>query len=449
MPRRRIRAFPAIERTMIVKWAIAASFFLIDLTGCVPLASPVLEGAESYHDVLATNSNVTLVDNILRARDFAPLNISDLSTITGALSFTGSLTGNVPFGPLNGSNTPRTLSSMLTGSSTPTFTMAPLNTEGFTVNLIQPISPQYVVHRWHSGADHQFLLRMFIKWIRYYGGRECLNTPGENCFLELGPEVDVKSVTILDPIGPEYGISSSQTMVQSLQFLTGLGDAQYHVGNTATGNLQLYRIYPGQVIICVPAVTGAAPRSRTQNLRALKQTLKPTPSAAPPAPTGTGASSARPSPTPSPGGGTAQVTATAALQVHRISAILDNSEEACNADQVVLPRSTEEDIERASKTFAHVEWRSTSELFQYLGAIVHEGSLSRNIGDHNTLRNTFDLVKNQPGGGFITVAYRGDTYTVVGDNSFLALQMLSELVNLSKISSDIPVSSPTLFLPIP
>ena len=49
----------------------------------------------------------------------------------------------------------------------------------------------------------------------------------------------------------------------------------------------------------------------------------------------------------------------------------------------------------------------------------------------------------------------GDWLLLAGDVGELypdiewALRILSELVNLSKVSSDIPVTSPTLFLPIP
>src|SRR5271170_8060667 len=163
---------------MTSKVAVLVLSGLVASAGCVPLASPVLNSANSYQNVLADNSNSTLLENVIRVSFYAPLNISDLSSITGALTFSASLTGGVPFGP-NNSTISRTLTGMLSGGSTPTFTMAPLNTEGFTLNLIQPISPQYLVSKWRSGSDQRNLLKMFIKWVKEYQDKNdgCINSP--------------------------------------------------------------------------------------------------------------------------------------------------------------------------------------------------------------------------------------------------------------------------------
>lgn len=102
-----------------------------------------------------------------------------------------------------------------------------------------------------------------------------------NC-LDYLPKFDkVKSITILEPIGPEYSVADvpngqvqntidsnnhitgkmqttpfadpqSQTVLSGLNLVTQQADGQYHVGNAEDGNLQLYRIYSGQVILCTP-----------------------------------------------------------------------------------------------------------------------------------------------------------------------------------------------------
>jgi len=59
---------------------------------------------------------------------------------------------------------------------------------------------------------------------------------------------------------------------------------------------------------------------------------------------------------------------TAALQAGRVSAIVDAG--GCNTDQIVLTKFSERDFETVSQNFIHIQWRSVSEVFDYLGAIL-------------------------------------------------------------------------------
>src|SRR6202012_5588698 len=90
-----------------------------------------------------------------------------LSTITGALNFQAGVGNAAAFNGPNGTG-PRfttTTTPAVATSSSPTWSMASLNTRGFMLGIIQPISPMYVVSKWDTGIDREFLLRLLIKSI--------------------------------------------------------------------------------------------------------------------------------------------------------------------------------------------------------------------------------------------------------------------------------------------
>jgi hypothetical protein len=62
-------------------------------------ALSVKETARHYSDVMDDFADQALLANVLRARDYAPMNFHDLSTITVALSLSGTVRFAVAFGP--------------------------------------------------------------------------------------------------------------------------------------------------------------------------------------------------------------------------------------------------------------------------------------------------------------------------------------------------------------
>jgi hypothetical protein len=471
--------------------AIVSGLSVPTLTFCNPLSGPVLDAAQDYHDVMATNSDQILVDNILRASYEAPLNLTDLATITGVLSASGTLSASFPFP--HGSSNPISLSPSITASSTPTFTMVPLNTNGFTVGIIQPMAPQTLVQLWNSdyGLDfHTFLLRLFIKFVnlepdptKTLGNRSCVNLPDadtqSDCltwFLQLKPH----SVTVLEPLGPTFGLDK----VTPVKNLVGITNGDYRVGNVTSGEFQLYEVYTGQVVLCTSNAAIARSKKLIQTSRALQRQVRarrppPPPSEVqrllelpnselqlfattqalrgnkPPSgnagPSSASSTSGQGTGAPSSGshGAQTQTTVNTVLQQNRISAIFNDVDEACRQDQVVLPRTTEEDFATATADFAHVDMRSTAELITYLGAVVDYQRHSPNSEILAITKDTFALAENPPVDTFIKVPYRGKIYGVTGKYSMRALQILSELLNEAKVSSDIQATSPALFLPIP
>lgn len=222
-----------------------------------------------YSEIMDDFTDRTLLANILRARDNAPLNFSDLSAITGAFSLTSSLTGSVPFGPLSG--TPNSyqysVSPTFGGTSSPVLTLGTLNTQGFIMTMIQPISTTYVLSKWDT-YPHELLLYLFVKAIRLpyeYDNatdsslrrvhRNDPDSPADlddfkklvNALVDDG-NVDMKSLLILDPLGDPVPICRTIQATTPTPSQPGGGSATG--GNAAPTT-------PGNPLLSVDPLTGA------------------------------------------------------------------------------------------------------------------------------------------------------------------------------------------------
>lgn len=143
---------------------------LLGVAGCdaLTLKPAVRDGAVEYGVAMSEFTDKALLTNILRARDYAPLNFNDLSSITGSFSASGSLGYTIPLGPGPFSNKASISSGTgLQYSVSPSITMSNLNSQAFMMTMIQPISQTYVLSKWNEGYDHQLLLYLFVKSIKF------------------------------------------------------------------------------------------------------------------------------------------------------------------------------------------------------------------------------------------------------------------------------------------
>jgi hypothetical protein len=193
-------------------------------SGCVswipvhPLTPAVAESASRYSEVMANFSDQALLANILRAKDNMPLNFNDLSAISGSFSLSDTLGFTIPFGPLTGpanqgsTTYKNSATPSITGTSSPTITVGTLNTQGFMMTMIQPISTTYILSKWNS-HPHELLLYLFIKSIRFpnESGPHRNNPDDDAAFTDFSSlvsdmigtdgDVDLKSLMVLDPLG--------------------------------------------------------------------------------------------------------------------------------------------------------------------------------------------------------------------------------------------------------
>jgi hypothetical protein len=500
--------------------------------GCVSvpsaLAPAVNESADDYAQAINDFSDKALLSNVLRARDFAPLNFSDLSSITGSVALQASVGLNVPFGAAHGSSVRSAATAGVQETASPVLTLGTLNTQGFMMTMIQPVSPAYVLSKWNSGYDKQFLLYLFVKSVSFaQSDTPILNDPDrpENMarFVRLindlsYSEVDLKTISLLDPIGRPFpigflsknetvtknGANPTQTIttssdVAAMTFLNTINDGQLHTGNAPCptpgqfGCAQLYKQYPGQVVLCVNAefdpenqtyrfgehVVTAPPESAARkNAEAAKtpeqiSRLRAAPTlksiqlatnanadngalAGQNAPGTTSASAVGGNGTANSGNNGNMLQMGMALQPGRVSAILTRAD--CGTDEIVLSPEPEELLAASTQKFAHIQWRSIAEIIQYLGAIARQEGNPQQIpywthAGNSERETVFTL--NEGAAGRISVRFRGKDYAVPGetkdeaphDHGLQALSILNELISTAKISGNLPVTQTLQVVP--
>jgi hypothetical protein len=500
---------------------LLVSTVFMSICSCTQLSSlsPAVEAdTVAYNDALGNIQDQVLLDNIIKAKYYAPLNLSQLSSISGSLNLSGTLGFTLPFGPASESRmimnaTSGTTTSggaqyqatpSITASTTPTYTVTPLNTSGFTTAIIQQVQPSFVQALHQQGIPPEVLLSLFIKEIDLPDGsgriRRFVNNPDRpedvEAFKDLlmtlmDRRLTMKTVDVMEPVGPDFDLHVATTGTsqlttyaspsnpnkkdctgpdpdpaatianpsragknvgcsafltneafpkqqsnadqQGFSMITNSGDGQYHVGNVSNSHGHLYRVYPGQLLLCVddPQITllgvgsfrippgpveeydlrryrrGAAlvvPTSQPQSLirlaayrpanilsdvpfgihriaatESLTQIQPLTslgtgaggspPPSSTPSSAGSGKGAQGASPAGSNSSGASNQGAVVALQAQRMSAIVWGG--ACQRNEIILPDSIDErGLSEESKRFVYIYWRSLWDVFQYLGAVL-------------------------------------------------------------------------------
>jgi hypothetical protein len=464
-----------------VNRSVAIMLGLLGLTSCA-LGPAIDQEAGGYSAVMSNFPDEVMLTNILRAKDYAAAHLSDLSSISGSLSAQAGVNGTFPFGAPPGiASATNSIMPSLQYNNSPTFNTSPLNTQGFALSFLQPISPTYVVSKWNT-LPKDLLLLLFAKYIRFADGQEYINDPddavGMSKYLDflnrIRGSARLKSMTVLEPIGPILDPTKSNQG----SAITTITNGQLYVGNAGPRdpsgvgykNVQYYKEYPQQVVLCLdqatvpdqiyyePTAEAPAAAGGGAGIKAFHGGgAKPPAAGAAAGGTGTNAAgSPNKSASPSPSAGTAMPAVTAALQSDRLSAILKLDE--CKSEQIVLKATTEEAFSKDSQKFADIEWRSTAELFQYLGAVIRR----QDDPDWGLVKWPWTGVgvvhvevpfRIQHTSGLINITYMGQPYSVASevaspwDHSLQTLTMLNELVNVSKVSSDIPVQQVFRIIP--
>jgi hypothetical protein len=420
--------------------AVVVAAFVWVLCAC-SMATSIQRDALDYNAGVANYNDQMLMYTILRARDDAPINLLALSTINGAVTLQGGLGAAAGYQNVNGTTVAHgftgSLTPSITAGSSPTWSMASLNTQGFTLGIIQPISPMYVVSKWSTGLDREFLLRLFIKSINLKeanGYHEYLNDPNSPAAMagfsaklhSWFPGISMRALTVLEPLGPSLdpstvtSVSTSRdesgkspvssriektdmvngantSLLGAYEYLMPLSGGPFYVGNAAprTPNgalrLQLYREYPQQVVLCVPRTElGTQPltsssvplgdqeeeeEAMSSYALALKAAAKNGAGKGPESSAPTSGSASNVGPNGNQNLHPQPVgSLSSSLKVDRVAAVLPI--DACGQHELVLPAYTEEDNAKDSGTYSHVEWRSIAEVIDYLGALLR----TRNAG---------------------------------------------------------------------
>ena len=282
----------AIAGLAAVSLAACSFWPLEQVTSLSPAVGADMVG---YNRATGDASDPILLANVLRAEYRAPLDLGQLSSLSGTLSLQGTLGFTLPFGHGASSGKPNNAQNVampsVMGSTTPIYTYTPLDTQGFILSILQPVQGSYVLTQWQAGVSREMLLMLFVKEIDFPADanyqntyhvytKRYINDPDDPArliafrnvvgkMLEAGAEL--KAIDILDPIGPPFSLHASVSTTDSTHatttspatmsdqtgfgLITSQNDYQYHVGNAPKEKLpdagQLYRVYAGQVELCV------------------------------------------------------------------------------------------------------------------------------------------------------------------------------------------------------
>jgi hypothetical protein len=134
------------------------------LAGCS--LSPFVEhNSIDYGTAIEQVSNTSLVTNVLRGRDSAPLYFPDLSQVRG--SITASVATNTTI-PWKGPSTGSTQAGPFSAQTNPTFDIAPTNTKQFYQGLLNPISESlfaYFVERVRGYGTFEWAFHLLVSGI--------------------------------------------------------------------------------------------------------------------------------------------------------------------------------------------------------------------------------------------------------------------------------------------
>jgi hypothetical protein len=182
-----------MRRAIAVLWAMV-------LGGC-SLSGAIEKSSTDYNVTVEYVTNNMLVENILRARDQAPLHFTDLSLIHGSLQLQTSLQANLPFGNVDVANqrTRNIANAAVSVSSSPSFDVAPLNTSKFTTGLFEPISVSYFQEYLHEGVPQALLMRLLVDKIDF------IHPPDTHHPLIICSYENVPSGLMFGPVGPSGG----------------------------------------------------------------------------------------------------------------------------------------------------------------------------------------------------------------------------------------------------
>jgi hypothetical protein len=169
---------------------LVLSALLCPLLAACSLEPIINHQVVDYFEANDIASNQVILQNILRAKDGAPLHFSELANIRGSLSSGASASATFPFmGPDHATTLPRKLGTVgVTISSSPSFDIDSLDTQDFTNGVMRPITPETAQFFLNEGIDYRMVLLLLVSGVRSAGSPEMLlNAPNSSrivCYKE-------------------------------------------------------------------------------------------------------------------------------------------------------------------------------------------------------------------------------------------------------------------------
>jgi hypothetical protein len=146
---------------------LAAATAVAMLASCTTIDKFSQHSVE-YNLQAETIKNQNLLLNIVRAAYRKPMQFTDLSTITGQVSLSGTVGLSLPFGgPVDSFNRVTLVTPSATTSVSPSFTVSVLNTKEFYQGILTPLPMQTISYYIQLGIPMPVLLTLAIADITY------------------------------------------------------------------------------------------------------------------------------------------------------------------------------------------------------------------------------------------------------------------------------------------
>ena len=206
------------EKPNRTAWQLGSYILAVIMVGIASSCSVVdrfSDHSVEYNIQAESIKNQNILNNIIRSAYRKPLQFTDLSTITGQVSVSGTAAFTVPFG---GPRTGFLFSPSVTESDTPNFTVAVLNTQEFYNGILRPIPPQLISYYISQGFPRNVLFTLLISEIEKENQPPLYNVPGyyHDFIKELEDLIDqgltVQPVTEDILLGPTFAAKEIRPM---------------------------------------------------------------------------------------------------------------------------------------------------------------------------------------------------------------------------------------------
>jgi hypothetical protein len=375
--------------------ALACLLLMENCTGAPIIGMDVSD----YRDTFGTTGDEQLLISILRARDNAPLHFTELQTLGASIQLTSSLQATDPIGQLHGSTTRASLQGTLGAQNNPTFSLSTLETQSFTLGLMNPVRPTLIQQFLDEGIDRRLILLLFFSSIRYHGSTYLNNTKCEtaeaDCYLHF-----------FQYLGAVDKIAENKITAHTYIELTPIGSSVKWADTT--GVKDLAGIDPSKYSVEVGA------DGKTTFVYSVSEPKL-------------------------------------ALCFGRVSVLSGAYDETCTKSRVRVPVGAV----RSEKPSNALAVRSVYQIIEYLGQILNFQEKTAHNNRCVTLgaaadrtcdgSNVLFQVNPVRGSPLVTTRYRGSFYTLaIGpcdtycDHSAEVLKILNLLINANKSAADIP-----------
>jgi hypothetical protein len=451
------------------------------LTGCSSLSGDVKSYSVDYGSAMSQFLNEQILTNILRASANTPLHFSELGQVNGSLQEQVQIGATIPFGKYTGaSKSADQLSPQVTFASSPTFTISPLDTQAFTVGLMQPIDASYLVNLLASSDEptKELLLFLFVDSIDNADGKHVPqdfrgkphlrntldNTDFRDYVSKLVSKAEFREVTVLTPLGPQFLIDPTGKNSYKLTELLPIADeVSVHLAKTQEKakamdeEYRLFHIWSDQLALCyepTAALAGieltspalpAAPFS--DGIALFSETFKSKVGGKGGGSAG-GSNNAGSPATKGGRGGGGGLAPTVATPLMPLAGFVVNSQ--CFGP-IYLESKVEDRPPKGTDPIQEfqINLRSVRGVIEYLGAFVAAKKELKTVDGQTTLfslksKSHDDAARANSN---LSVTYEKSTYVVRSQYTAKAVQILSELVDSLKLSSDIATTKQVQIIP--